>query len=94
MLNSGLETLLWPLLLGGSPWRWQNTQPDHATMAPASAITQSDYAECACAFLRAALSAACSRQSVVQPFECMSAKVVSLRTSQCKSTAKHELVSL
>lgn len=47
LMNSGLEALVWPLLLGGPPWQWQNTQPDCATLAPAARSHKPQYEKCA-----------------------------------------------
>ena len=49
LVNAALETWLYPLALGGSPWQWQNTQADHSTLRPAAQSKQLEYPECALA---------------------------------------------
>jgi hypothetical protein len=46
LLNSVLEAYLYPVVLGGPPWRLAHRFPDHAATKPAAQCKRPDYEAC------------------------------------------------
>ena len=47
LVNSVLESYVYPVVLGGPPWRLSHRFPDHAAMRPAAQCRSIGYPECA-----------------------------------------------